>query len=169
MRKINQYGKSSAGRNIFHTATHFYVLKCMQNHLFRHFQQSTGTSCTHSIVNIKTSRQTNDDISVQKTIRMEFHAQISLVIHMLNFRCRHIRIFCSICFNLTGRIFYHFFPVRVITIYNSDVTHRKQTALAVQILIKICMLIWSNVIRRNIGKNTIIKMHSCHTVHLDSL
>ena len=57
----------------------------------------------------------------------------------------------------------------VIGIHKAHLTHVQDPGLVIQILLKIRVLIRTDVVRGNVGKDTVIKGDPIHPVHLDPL
>ena len=59
---------------------------------------------------------------------------------------------------------HHISGIRIVRIKNTCLAECKQLCFPVAVFLKACVLIWSDMILRQVCEDTIIKIHACYTV-----
>ena len=93
------------------------------------------------------------------------NSERSTFIHKMNIRCLYICIFRkTVCLNFTGMTLKYLFKMAVIRIEDTLFALSEKQALTVDIIIKVLMFIWSDVVRLKICKYSVIKYKAAYSV-----
>ena len=104
-------------------------------------------------------------IKIHQTGHMEGHSQFSGLVHQLPvFGPQHAVFSHTEALQCTGMFLRHCLPVFIVTVDDSHLALFEQQSLTVQIFLKACMLVGTDMIRLQICKNTVIEYKSLGTV-----
>ena len=155
---INQQGKFIGNRHLLDSALYLCRRKCRLNIRYRYFEMPANGNGTQSIVYAEPSGHRCFHIKVHQTGHMEINSQCSRLMHQLQiFSTEHTALSHAIGFHLTGMPFQHLFHMGIIPVYNTDSALPEQHSLAGSIFFKAFMLVWPDMVRLQIGENTVIK------------
>ena len=170
VRVIHDHTALFRGVYNLHTAIDLQMLESMLQLFCRYaYPKGNGRSCQR-IVYIEFARNANAYRDLVLTLDVKFHTykiQLGDIVDILCLEaCARLQAKAG---PRTRNIFYDFLNMLVIYIDQGTVALVKQLFLIIQIFRKIRMLIFSDMIRGNICKQTIVKMDSGHTVHFHGL
>ena len=122
------------------------------------------------IVNAEFTRNVNLHREVQKTFHMVGNTKVSLSAHKLCILSTEICFFGkSISFQITGMSFNDLIKMLIVPVHDSYTALLEKHGFAMKIIIIILMLIRSDMVWLDIGKNTEIKDKSLSSVQHQSL
>ena len=102
---------------------------------------------------------------IHQTGHMEGHSQFSGLVHQLPvLGPQHAVLSHAEALQCTGMSLRHYLPVFIVTVNDSHLALFEQQTLAMQIFLKACMFIWTDMIRLQICKNAVIEYKSLGAV-----
>ena len=146
------------------------MVECLLHFIHAHSEMMADGDCRQRIVHGKCPRQRHGKMRRHIPDRIVGNTERAVLGQQLFVHGTDIRILRKAAgLHLTGMPQKDLFKMRIIGIENAQPALLKQQALAVQIVVKILVLVGSDVIRLDIGKNADLKGHPVHTVHHQAL